>query len=60
MDFPEEKFGKEMEKNIPVLSEYAKNLEGHVKKRYVQKILWSEWIRHAFQANGFIQKIFRR
>ena len=38
MDFSEEKFGKEMEKNIPVLSEYAKNLEGHVKERYVQKI----------------------
>ena len=27
-----------MEKNIPVLSEYAKNLESHVKERYVQKI----------------------
>ena len=38
MDFSEEKSGKEMEKNIPVLSEYAKNLEGHVKERYVQKI----------------------
>ena len=38
MDISEEKSGKEMEKNIPVLSEYAKNLESHVKERYVQKI----------------------
>jgi len=39
MDFSEEKSGKEMgNKNILVLSEYAKNLEGCVKERYVEKI----------------------
>lgn len=31
-------FKMEMEENISVLSEYAKNVEGHVKERYVQKL----------------------
>ena len=34
MNLSEEKLGKKMKENIPMLSEYAKNLEGHVKERY--------------------------
>ena len=36
--FPKRNSVRRWKKNIPVLSEYAKNLEGHVMERYVQKI----------------------
>lgn len=38
MDFSEEKSSQEMGKYIPVLSECAKNLKGHLKEWYIQKI----------------------
>lgn len=41
MDLPREKAGEDVDslcENIPVLSDYVKALESHVKSRYLQKI----------------------